>query len=76
MAFFRHFGVKNGLFWGVKLRVGGNTPKGVYYHHWGDFIERFGRKMREKIAKNGNVHFLHTSFWAYLGLSGCQIAPP
>ena len=75
MAFFRHFRVKNGPFLGGKWRVGSNTPKKVYYYHWGDFIKRYGRKMREKTVKNGNANFLHTFFLAYLGLSGCQIAP-
>ena len=68
MAFFRHFRVKNGPFLGGKWRVGSNTPKKVYYYHWGDFIERYGRKMCEKTVKNGNVKFFTYLFFGLLGV--------
>ena len=52
MAFFRHFGVKNGPFLGGKVRIGGNTPKGVYYHQFGTFIGRFyAQKVRKPWQK-------------------------
>ena len=74
--FFAILGLRMGLFWGVNGALVVIHLKGCITTTGGTLLIDFKRKMRENIVKNGNVVFLHTFFWLYLGLSGCQIAPP
>ena len=65
--FLPFWGHKRAFFGGGKVRVGGNTPKRVYYHQFGT---EFGGKQAQNVRKNGEKRKCGELTYLILGLFG------